>query len=166
MLQPSPLRSLGCNTLSHSVLANIQTRKRMFYPRSNILGSINTILLWSVFPDMLYFHCQTVLSTLPLRYCMLILGLSWYLWIKNLFLCGCYFYLCPLLMTCTSPSDMVELVWLQEFICILEFILHVLARGVHQIFRKVPGKVMIILTAFNVPNFILILACVCLQGFF
>ena len=32
MLQPSPLRGSGCNTLSHSGLANVNTRKRLFYP--------------------------------------------------------------------------------------------------------------------------------------
>ena len=31
-MQPSPLRRSGCNTLSHSGLANVNTRKRMFYP--------------------------------------------------------------------------------------------------------------------------------------
>ena len=35
MLQPSPLRGSGCNTLSHSGLANVHTRKRMFYPLIN-----------------------------------------------------------------------------------------------------------------------------------
>ena len=32
VLQPSPLRGSGCNTLSHSGLANVDTQKRMFYP--------------------------------------------------------------------------------------------------------------------------------------
>ena len=32
VLQPSPLRGSGCNTLSHSVLANVNIRKRVFYP--------------------------------------------------------------------------------------------------------------------------------------
>ena len=32
VLQPSPLRGWGCNTLSHSGLANVNIRKRMFYP--------------------------------------------------------------------------------------------------------------------------------------
>ena len=32
VLQPSPLRGSGCNTLSHSGLANVNIRKRMFYP--------------------------------------------------------------------------------------------------------------------------------------
>ena len=31
-LQPSPLRGSGCNTLSHSGLADVNIRKRMFYP--------------------------------------------------------------------------------------------------------------------------------------
>ena len=31
-LQPSPLCGSGCNTLSHSGLANIKTQKGMFYP--------------------------------------------------------------------------------------------------------------------------------------
>ena len=32
ILQPSPLHGSGFNTLSHSGLANVKTRKRMFYP--------------------------------------------------------------------------------------------------------------------------------------
>ena len=32
VLQPSPLPGSGCNTLSHTGLANVNTRKRMFYP--------------------------------------------------------------------------------------------------------------------------------------
>ena len=32
VLQPSPLRGYGCNTLSHSGLANANIGKRMFYP--------------------------------------------------------------------------------------------------------------------------------------
>ena len=32
VLQPSPLRGSGCNTWSHSGLANVNIRKRMFYP--------------------------------------------------------------------------------------------------------------------------------------
>ena len=32
VLQPSPLCGSGCNTLSHSGLANANTWKRMFYP--------------------------------------------------------------------------------------------------------------------------------------
>ena len=32
VLQPSPLRGSGCNTLPHSGLANVNIRKRMFYP--------------------------------------------------------------------------------------------------------------------------------------
>ena len=32
VLQPSPLRGSVCNTLSHSGLANVNIRKRMFYP--------------------------------------------------------------------------------------------------------------------------------------
>ena len=32
VLQPSPLRGSSCNTLSHSGLANVNIRKRMFYP--------------------------------------------------------------------------------------------------------------------------------------
>ena len=32
VLQPSPLRGSGCNTLSHSGLANVNTWKRIFYP--------------------------------------------------------------------------------------------------------------------------------------
>ena len=35
MLQPSPLRESDCNTLSHSGLANVNTRKRLFYPLIN-----------------------------------------------------------------------------------------------------------------------------------
>ena len=31
VLQPSLLRGSGCNTLSHSGLTNVETRKRMFY---------------------------------------------------------------------------------------------------------------------------------------
>ena len=36
VLQPSPLHGLGCKTLSHSGLANVNTRKRMFYQLSYI----------------------------------------------------------------------------------------------------------------------------------
>ena len=32
VLQPSPLRGSGCNTLSHSGLANVDSQKSMFYP--------------------------------------------------------------------------------------------------------------------------------------
>ena len=32
VLQPEPLSSEGCNTLSHEGLANVNTWKRMFYP--------------------------------------------------------------------------------------------------------------------------------------
>ena len=32
VLQPSPLRGSGCNTLSHWGLANVNIRKKMFYP--------------------------------------------------------------------------------------------------------------------------------------
>ena len=38
VLQPSPLRGSGCNTLSHSGLANLNIRKRMFYPLIIILS--------------------------------------------------------------------------------------------------------------------------------
>ena len=36
VLQPSPLRGSGSNTVSHSGLANVNIRKRMFYPLINL----------------------------------------------------------------------------------------------------------------------------------
>ena len=38
MLQPSPLRDSESNTLSHSGLTNVKTRKRMFYPEKQTYG--------------------------------------------------------------------------------------------------------------------------------
>ena len=36
VLQPSSLRGSGCNTLSHSGLANVKTQKIMFYSLNDI----------------------------------------------------------------------------------------------------------------------------------
>ena len=43
VLQPSPLPNPGCKTLSHSSLANVNTRKRMFY--SSIILSSEHLLI-------------------------------------------------------------------------------------------------------------------------
>ena len=43
VLHPSPLRGSGCNTLPYSGLANVNTRKRRFYPVTS--ASSDSILL-------------------------------------------------------------------------------------------------------------------------
>ena len=45
VLQPSLLHSSGCKTLSHSGLANVYTRKRMFYPLIVIICSLSLVLI-------------------------------------------------------------------------------------------------------------------------
>ena len=72
MLQPSPLRGSGCNTLSHSSLANVYIRKRMFYPlikctlngyiRCNLSAEFQRGLGWS----------KPLLSLMS-KYCLMIL---------------------------------------------------------------------------------------------
>ena len=48
VLQPSLLRSWGCNTLSHSGLANVNTGKRMFYPLDINKAQVGIVISWSV----------------------------------------------------------------------------------------------------------------------
>ena len=60
MLQPSPLRGLGCNTLSHSGLANINIRKRMFYP---LITRSRTPV-----PSQYLLHCQELESVAGSKY--------------------------------------------------------------------------------------------------
>ena len=51
MLQPSPLRGSGCNTLSHSGLANVNIGKRMFYPLiiTALLGHFPLHLIYATY---------------------------------------------------------------------------------------------------------------------
>ena len=44
VLQPLSLCGSGCNTLSHSVLANVDTRKRVFYPLIGLIKTVHSIV--------------------------------------------------------------------------------------------------------------------------
>ena len=53
VLQPSPLRGSGCNTLPHSGLANVNIRKRMFYPLITLI--MNKMLVAFAFRPLAVF---------------------------------------------------------------------------------------------------------------
>ena len=60
VLQPSSLRGSGCNTLPHSGLANVETRKRMFYPLIAVPYNPNHIMTRLQFNDFnAVFHKQS-----------------------------------------------------------------------------------------------------------
>ena len=44
LLQHLPLRGSGCNTLSHLGLANVNTRKRMFYPLNEFFSQCSYVV--------------------------------------------------------------------------------------------------------------------------